>query len=71
MDNLQLMEGDQQSNFNATVLGKVIHLIMHSKKYFLVFLLMKNNNLRTINFGPVGLLEMLLGIINFKEASCM
>ena len=62
------MEGDQQSNFNATVPGKVI---MHSKKYFLVFISMKNNNLKTINFGPVGLLGTLLGIINFKEASYM
>ena len=61
------MEGDQQSNFSATVPGKV----MHSKKYFLVFIFMKNNNLRTINFGPVGLLGTLLGMINLKEASCM
>ena len=67
LDNVQLMEGDQQSNFSATVPGKV----MHSKKYFLVFIFMKNNNLRTINFGPVGLLGTLLGMINFKEASCM
>ena len=65
------MEGHQQSNFNATVPGKVRNLIMHSNKYFLVFTSMKNNNLRIINFGPVLLLGMLLGIINFKEASCV